>query len=196
MRRAEIERNTLETKIKMTLNIDGSGIGDISTGIGFFDHMLVNMAKHGFFDIALKAYGDIDVDCHHTVEDIGIVMGKCIKEALGDKSGIKRYGFFVLPMEESLCLCSLDISGRPYLCFDADFTAQRIGDMDTEMIEEFFRAVSINAGINLHIKLLCGKNNHHMAEAMFKAFAKALDMAASYDDRIEGILSTKGILED
>lgn len=195
MRKSEVERNTLETKIKMDINIDGSGYNNISTGIGFFDHMLTHISKHGFIDINIKAIGDIDVDCHHTIEDVGIVFGKCINSALGGKEGIKRYGSFTLPMEEALVICALDISGRPYLGFDAEFTVEKIGNMDTEMIEEFFRAVCLNAGFNLHIKVLSGKNNHHIAEAMFKAFGKALDEATSYDARIDGVLSTKGMLE-
>ncbi|MGL4790133.1 MAG: imidazoleglycerol-phosphate dehydratase HisB [Anaerotignaceae bacterium] len=195
MRFGEVNRDTFETSIKMKLNIDGKGTNSISTGIGFFDHMLTHISKHGFFDLEVAAKGDIEVDCHHTVEDVGIVLGKCISNALGDKSGIKRYGSFILPMDEALILCSLDISGRPYLGFDVKFTCDRVGEMDTEMVEEFFRAVCINAGINMHIKMLEGKNNHHIAEGIFKAFAKALDIATSYDERIEGVLSTKGMLE-
>ena len=195
MRSAKMNRNTLETKISMEINLDGKGINDISTGIGFFDHMLTHVSKHGFIDMAVKAQGDLNVDCHHTIEDMGIVFGKCINEALGDKKKIKRYGSFILPMDESLILCSMDISGRPYLGFDVKFTAEKIGGMDTEMIEEFFRAVCGNAGINMHIKMLEGKNSHHIAEGIFKAFAKALDIATSFDERIDGVLSTKGMLE-
>ena len=195
MRAAVIERETFETSIKCQINIDGTGENNISTGIGFFDHMLTHISKHGFMDITLKAKGDIEVDCHHTVEDVGIVLGKALQKALGDKKGIKRYGFFVLPMDEALILCSLDISGRPYLNFDAKFLTDRCGDMDMEMVEEFFRAVCTNCGMNLHIKMLEGKNSHHIAEGIFKAFGKALDMATSYDDRISGVLSTKGMLE-
>jgi len=195
MRTAVIERNTYETQIKMELNIDGRGKNDISTGIGFFDHMLTHISKHGFMDLNVIAKGDIEVDCHHTVEDVGIVFGKALQKALGDKKGIRRYGFFVLPMDEALILCSLDISGRPYLNFDAQFNTDRCGDMDMEMVEEFFRAVCTNCGMNLHIKMLSGKNSHHIAEGIFKAFGKALDMAVSFDERIEGVLSTKGMLE-
>ncbi len=195
MRAAVIERETFETSIKCQINIDGTGENNISTGIGFFDHMLTHISKHGFMDITLKAKGDIEVDCHHTVEDVGIVLGKALQKALGDKKGIKRYGFFVLPMDEALILCSLDISGRPYLNFDAKFLTDRCGDMDMEMVEEFFRAVCTNCGMNLHIKMLEGKNSHHIAEGIFKAFGKALDMATSYDERINGVLSTKGMLE-
>ena len=195
MRQAELERQTSETRIRMELNLDGKGVSSITTGIGFFDHMLTHIAKHGFIDLNVKAEGDIEVDCHHTVEDVGIVFGKCLNAALGVKAGIKRYGSFILPMDEALVLCALDLSGRPYLSFEASFTTGRIGDLDTEMVEEFFRAVCVHSGMTLHIKQLAGKNNHHIAEAIFKAFGKALDIASSYDDRIEGVLSTKGMLE-
>ncbi|MCJ7855457.1 imidazoleglycerol-phosphate dehydratase HisB [Lachnospiraceae bacterium NSJ-143] len=195
MRTAEIKRDTFETKITMKINLDGTGINSIATGIGFFDHMLTHISKHGFVDMDINAEGDTEVDCHHTIEDVGIVLGKCIAEALGDKSGIKRYGFFILPMDEALILCSMDISGRAYLNFDVEFPTERCGDMDMEMVEEFFRAVSANAGIDMHIKMLAGKNSHHIAEGVFKAFGKALDMAVSVDGRIKGVLSTKGMLE-
>ena len=195
MRNAEIMRDTFETKIKMKIDLDGTGENNISTGIGFFDHMLTHISKHGFIDLDVDAKGDVEVDCHHTIEDVGIVLGKCIAKALGDKKGIKRYGFFILPMDEALILCSMDISGRAYLNFDVTFPTQKCGDMDMEMVEEFFRAVTANAGIDMHIKMLAGKNSHHIAEGVFKAFGKALDMATSYDDRIEGVLSTKGMLE-
>ena len=194
-RTAKISRKTYETDIKAKINLDGSGVSNIRTGIGFFDHMLNHIAKQGFIDIELSAEGDLDVDCHHTIEDIGIVLGCCIKQAIGDKIGIKRYGSCVLPMEESLVICSLDFSGRPLLCFDCDFTASSIGAMDTEMIEEFFRALCVNSGLNLHIKKLSGKNNHHVAEAIFKAFGKALDEAKTIDPRITGVHSTKGMLQ-
>jgi len=195
MRSARINRDTLETTIVMEMNIDGKGVNEISTGVGFFDHMLTQVSKHGFIDFKCGAKGDLEVDCHHTIEDIGIVFGKCLSKALGDKAGIKRYGSFILPMDETLILCSLDISGRPYLNFDVEFSTEKIGDMDTEMVEEFFRAVVNNSGMNLHFKTLAGKNNHHIAEGVFKAFAKALDIATSYDERIDGVLSTKGMLE-
>ena len=195
MRISNIERNTLETKIKLELNIDGKGNSSISTGIGFFDHMLTHIAKHGFLDMNLKAEGDLEVDCHHTVEDVGIVFGKCLSQALGNKEGISRYGSFILPMEEALIVCALDISGRPYLNFDASFTNAQIGTFDTQMTEEFFRAVCLHGGLNLHIKMLAGKNDHHIAEAIFKAFGKALSQAVSFDKRVEGVLSTKGMLE-
>ncbi len=192
---ASIKRNTYETRIKMSLDIDGSGVNDINTGVGFFDHMLTHISKHGFLDLNVDCEGDLDVDCHHTVEDVGIVLGKCFEEALGDKEGIKRYGYAIVPMDEALVLCALDFSGRSYLSFDGKFTAPSIGLFDLEMVEEFFRAVADNCGMTLHIKVLDGKNNHHIAEAIFKAFGKAVDMAVTIDDRIDGVLSTKGMLE-
>ena len=195
MRTAQLQRDTYENKIKIKMNLDGEGESHICTGIGFFDHMLTHVSKHGFLDLDLKAEGDLHVDCHHTIEDVGIVLGKAIAQALGDKKGIKRYGSFILPMEEALVVCALDISGRPYLGFDAEFSTQRLGTMDTQMVEEFFRALCLHGGLNLHIKVLAGTNDHHIAEAMFKAFAKALDIAVSYDERIKGVLSTKGMLE-
>ena len=195
MRTAQLQRDTYETKIHININLDGKGKSNIVTGIGFFDHMLTHVAKHGFLDLDLKAEGDLQVDCHHTIEDVVIVLGKAIAQALGEKKGIKRYGSFILPMEEALVICALDISGRPYLGFDASFSTERLGTMDTQMVEEFFRALCLHGGLNLHIKVLSGTNDHHIAEAMFKAFGKALDMAVAYDERIEGVLSTKGMLE-
>jgi len=194
-RQASITRKTKETDISMQLTLDGKGFTDIQTGIGFFDHMLVQIARHGFISLTLKAVGDLDVDSHHTVEDVGIVLGKALAEALGKKEGIRRYGHFMLPMEDALALCSVDISGRPYLAFDVPFTSEKLGGMETEMFVEFFRAVCLHAGLNLHVKLLAGTNNHHIAEAIFKAFAKALDMAIGFDNRVEGVLSSKGVLE-
>ena len=191
---AQVDRITKETKINMNLNIDGSGKSNIHTGIGFFDHMLDGFSRHGFFDLDLNIDGDLNVDGHHTVEDCGIVLGQAIKEAIGDKKGIKRYGYFIRPMDEVLVLCAVDLCGRPYLSFDAEFTVEKIGELDTELIREFFYAVSYSAGMNLHIKVLTPGNNHHMAEAMFKAFAKALDMAVDMDARIQDVLSTKGTL--
>ena len=191
---ANVERKTRETDIELKLAIDGTGKTDIETGIGFFDHMLEGFAKHGFFDLELKCDGDLEVDTHHTVEDCGIVLGQAIKEAIGDKKGIKRYGNFVLPMDESLVFCAVDLCGRPYFSWDANFTVPQIGDLETEMIKEFFYAISYSAGMNLHIKVLTPGNNHHMAEAMFKAFAKAMDEATTVDPRITDILSTKGSL--
>ena len=194
-RTAVLERKTNETTVKLRLNLDGSGEYDIYTGIGFLDHMLIQICKHGFFDIFINASGDIEIDSHHTAEDVGIVLGDAIYECLGDKSKIKRYGNAIVPMEDALALCAVDVSGRPYLNFDAVFTTQTLGNMESEMVEEFFRAVCNHAGINVHIKMLSGKNNHHMAEAIFKSFAKALDEAFTIDPRIEGTLSTKGMLE-
>ena len=191
---ASIERNTKETKISLMINLDGNGKTDIHTGIGFFDHMLNSFARHGFFDLTCHVDGDLDVDCHHTIEDVGIVLGQAIKEALGEKKSIKRYGSFILPMDETLILCSLDLSGRPYFYFDIPFTVDRVGEYDTEMVREFFYAVSYSCGMNLHFKWFHGTNNHHLIEAVYKAFAKALDEAVAIDPRISGVLSTKGSL--
>lgn len=188
------ERNTKETKIKLELNIDGTGKTELDTGIGFFDHMLDGFARHGLFDLNVHVDGDLHVDSHHTIEDTGIVLGGAIKDAVGDKKGIRRYGSCILPMDEALVLCAVDLSGRPYLVFDGAFTTDRCGDMDTEMAREFFYAISYAAGMNLHIKVLYGSNNHHIMEAMFKAFAKALDAATTNDPRIIDVLSTKGSL--
>lgn len=193
-RAADYVRKTKETDIHMSLNIDGSGNADVDTGIGFFDHMLEGFARHGFFDLKAKVEGDLAVDCHHTIEDTGIVLGNAIRKALKDKKGIRRYGSCILPMDETLVLCAVDLSGRPYLAFEGTFTAEKVGYMDTEMVKEFFYAVSYSAAMNLHIKVLSGGNNHHMAEAMFKAFARALDEATGTDPRITDILSTKGSL--
>lgn len=191
---AAIKRVTKETDIALSLNLDGSGTGDISTGIGFFDHMLDGFARHGLFDLTCHVKGDLEVDCHHTIEDTGIVLGQAIREAVGDKKGMVRFGSCILPMDETLVLCSLDLSGRPYYGSDAVFPTERVGDMDAQMVREFFYAVSYGAGMNLHFKLLAGDNSHHMIEGMFKAFAKALDMAVALDPRIVDVLSTKGSL--
>lgn len=187
-------RKTKETDIHITFNLDGTGNANVHTGIGFLDHMLSGFAKHGFFDLDLQASGDLEVDCHHTIEDTGIVLGKAILEAVGEKSGICRYGHAILPMDEALILCAVDLSSRPYLQENVTYTAERIGTLDTEMIHEFFYAVSYSAMMNLHLNMLSGSNNHHIAECSFKAFAKALDMATQYDSRITGVLSTKGSL--
>lgn len=193
-RTATVERKTKETDISMTLNLDGQGVSTIDTGIGFFDHMLEGFAKHGFFDLECKISGDLQVDGHHTVEDAGIVLGQAIARAVGDKKGISRYGYFILPMDDALALCAVDLCGRPYLNFECEFTTAKVGYLDTELIKEFFYAVSYSAGMNLHIKMLAGSNNHHMIEAIFKAFAKALDQATGMDPRITDVLSTKGSL--
>ena len=193
-RTADYVRKTKETDISLHLNLDGTGSSSIHTGIGFFDHMLDGFARHGLFDLKVNVAGDLAVDCHHTIEDTGIVLGNAIKEAVGDKKGIRRYGSCILPMDETLVLCAVDLSGRPYLLFDGEFTTDRVGYMDTEMVKEFFYAISYTAGMNLHIRVLSGGNNHHMIEAMFKAFAKALDQATVIDPRITDILSTKGSL--
>lgn len=193
-RTATVERGTKETTISIRLDLDGRGNADIDTGIGFFDHMLDGFARHGLFDLEVSTDGDLEVDCHHTVEDTGIVLGRAIKEAVGEKKGIKRFGSCILPMDEVLVLCAVDLSGRPYYVSDAEFTVASIGDFDTEMVREFFYAVSYSAEMNLHFKVLSGSNNHHICEAMFKAFAKALDAAVTEDPRITDVLSTKGSL--
>lgn len=193
-RTAHIERITKETKITLTLNLDGSGKAEVDTGIGFFDHMLNSFARHGFFDLICKVEGDLYVDSHHTIEDTGIVLGQAIREAAGEKKGIRRYGHFLLPMDETLVLSAVDLSGRPYLVCDLPFSVEKVGGFDTEMVKEFFYAVSYSAAMNLHLKLIHGSNNHHIMEAAFKAFAKALDEATAYDERIRDVLSTKGAL--
>lgn len=193
-RTGECTRNTKETQIEVSINLDGSGKSEINTGIGFFDHMLTNFARHGLFDFVVKVTGDLYVDCHHTIEDTGIALGIAIRKALGDKKSIRRYGNVILPMDESLVLCALDLSGRPYLVFNAEFTTDRVGYFDTEMVKEFFHAVTYSVGMNLHIKMLESGNNHHMIEGIFKAFSKALDQAVMKDERITDVLSTKGTL--
>ena len=194
MRTAKVERNTKETQIVCELNLDGTGTSKIDTGVGFLDHMLISFAKHGFFDLKLSVTGDLEVDCHHTIEDTGIVLGQAIDEALGNKEGIRRYGNFLLPMDETLVLCAIDLSGRPYLNFDLKFSSERVGYYDTQMVREFFYAVSYSAGMNLHLKQIDGANDHHIIEAAYKAFAKALDMAVTSEPRVKGTLSTKGKL--
>ena len=193
-RQASIHRKTSETDIDLFISIDGSGDAQVDTGIGFFDHMLKSFAKHGMFDLKLNVTGDLIVDCHHTVEDVGIVLGEAIKKALGDKKSIRRYGDIILPMDEALILCAIDLSGRPYLVFDATFSSDMVGYFDTQMVKEFFYAISYSAGMNLHIREMSGENDHHIIEGMFKAFAKALDEACSKDARIKSVLSTKGSL--
>ncbi len=193
-RSSNIKRKTKETDITLSLLLDGEGKGEIETGIGFFNHMLEGFSRHGLFDLQLQVKGDLHVDAHHTVEDVGIVLGSAIREAAGDKKGIKRYGSCILPMDDALCLCAIDLSNRPYFVYECSFTAERIGEMDSELFREFFYAVSYSAGMNLHLKMLSGHNNHHIAEAMFKSFAKALDEAVCFDERIKDVLSTKGSL--
>ena len=193
-RTAECRRTTKETDINLLLNLDGRGYAEISTGIGFFDHMLDGFARHGLFDLTCRVKGDLEVDCHHTIEDTGIVLGTAVREAVGDKQGIVRFGNCILPMDEALILCSLDLSGRPFYVSDVVFPTERVGEMDTQMVREFFYAVSYSAGMNLHFRMLSGENSHHITEGMFKAFAKALDMAVTTDPRIADVLSTKGSL--
>lgn len=194
-RGSRVARKTVETEIQLVFNLDGSGEAKVDTGIGFFDHMLASFARHGLFDVKLKAVGDTHVDCHHTVEDTGIVLGEAVRQALGDKKGITRFGSMILPMDDALVLCAVDLSGRPYLGFDAEFSADRVGEFDTAMTREFFHAVAYAARMNLHLKVLDGRNDHHIIEAMFKAFAKSLDAASAYDRRIKDTMSTKGTLE-
>ncbi|KGK88607.1 imidazoleglycerol-phosphate dehydratase HisB [Clostridium sp. HMP27] len=193
-RLSEIKRKTGETDIELGINLDGEGTFKGTTGIGFLDHMLTLFSKHGLIDLEIKADGDLVVDSHHTVEDIAIVLGSALKEALKDKAGIKRYGTSFVPMDEALATISLDISGRPFLVFDAKFTVDKLGNFDTEMVEEFFRAFAFNGGITLHARVLYGKNNHHMIEALFKALGRALGEAMAIDQRIKGVMSTKGVL--
>lgn len=193
-RLARCERSTKETEIVVELDLDGSGEYDIDTGIGFFDHMLEGFARHGFFDLVVSVHGDTHVDAHHTVEDTGIVLGQAFSRALGEKRGITRFGYFILPMDDALVLASLDLSGRTYFAFDADLKAERLGTMETEVVKEFFMGLASGLGMNLHIRQLAGANTHHIVEAMFKAVAKSMDMATRIDDRIDGVLSTKGVL--
>lgn len=194
IRTVKKKRVTKETDIELSLTIDGTGNAEVDTGIGFFDHMLISFAKHGLFDLTVKAKGDLEVDSHHTIEDVGIVLGEAIKEALGDKKSIKRYGSSILPMDETLVLCAIDLCGRPYLVFNSQFQTDRVGTFDTQMVKEFFYAISYSCAMNLHIKLLSGENSHHIIEAIFKSFAKALDEATTIDPRITDILTTKGKL--
>ena len=194
IRTAAIERKTAETSIKLVLNLDGSGKGIIDSGIGFFDHMLNLMTVHGLMDLTLACDGDLEVDGHHSVEDIGIALGQAFRQAIGDKAGICRYGTFYLPMDETLALVSLDISGRPFLVYDGGGMAPMIGGFDTELTEEFLRAFAFNAGITLHVKVLYGTNSHHKVEAIFKALGHALRIAVENDPRVDGIPSTKGTL--
>ncbi len=193
-RTAKVERKTKETDVSMTLSLDGKGASTVDTGVGFFDHMLEGFARHGFFDLEVAVTGDLNVDSHHTIEDVGIVLGRAVREAVGDKAGMRRYGSCILPMDDALVLCAIDVSGRGYLGYDLPFTAERVGEMDTEMVREFYYAFAHAAGLNLHIRKMAGENNHHIAEAAFKAFAKALAEAVAVDGQVEGVLSTKGVL--
>ncbi|MCL2421571.1 MAG: imidazoleglycerol-phosphate dehydratase HisB [Defluviitaleaceae bacterium] len=192
MRTASIVRTTNETDISASLNLDGTGIFKADMPIGFFEHMLSLMTRHGFFDLDLKVTGDTHIDAHHTVEDTGVVLGQALLKAVGDKAGIRRYGSAIVPMDDVLVLCAVDLSGRPYLHFEGDFTTPQLGEMDTELVKEFFQAISAHGKMNLHIKVLHGENNHHIAEGMFKAFGRALCEAVGLDARVQGVLSTKG----
>lgn len=193
-RRATLHRQTKETDIELVLEIDGQGRSEISTGIGFFDHMLVLFTKHGLFDLELRAKGDLEVDAHHTVEDVGLALGQAFREALGDKVGLVRYGWCLLPMDDALARIALDCSGRPYLAYEAPEDAEQIGDFPFQLLEEFLRAFSVQAGLNLHVALLDGRDSHHMAEAVFKGLARCLDQATRIDPRVQGVPSTKGAL--
>lgn len=195
MRTARIERKTYETQIKVEVQLDGTGQTEIATGIGFFDHMLTHIGKHSFMDLKIEAKGDLEIDGHHTVEDVGLALGQAIRQALGDRVGINRYGDRIVPMDEALILCALDLSGRPYLTIDTPFRAPMVGSFDTQLVEEFFRALSVQVGMNLHVQVLRGINDHHIIEGMCKAFAKALGDAISLNPRVTGVLSTKGVLE-
>ena len=189
-----MERKTAETRVTVKLNLDGEGKCDIATGIGFLDHMLTLLAKHGFMDLTVKAAGDLEVDCHHTVEDIGIVLGEALQKALGDKAGIHRYGNCFIPMDETLAQVCLDFSGRPFLVFGAEIPKIKLGNFDAEMTEEFFRALAMHCGLTLHIRVLYGSNVHHIIEAIFKAFARAVAEAVACDARVKGVMSSKGVL--
>lgn len=195
MRTSAISRQTKETAISLLLNLDGAGKTELSTGVGFFDHMLDALSRFALLDLTVQCQGDLHVDAHHTVEDVGICLGKALKEALGDRAGIRRAASAYMPMDEALAFCALDISGRPYLAYSAEYAAPMVGTMDTQLAEEFFRAVAVNAGLTLHLKVIEGRNDHHKMEALFKAFGLALRDAASLDPRITGVLSTKGALD-
>ena len=194
-RYAEIERNTRETQIKLSIDLDGSGKSDINTGVAFLDHMLTLFARHGLFDLTINATSDLEVDAHHLFEDLGLVMGEALAQAAGDKAGIRRYGNFLLPMDETLVMIALDLSGRPGLYYSVQPPAHVVGGVDPRLFHEFFQALCVKGGINLHIRQIASEEIHHLYEAVFKGFAKALDMALSYDARIEGVLSTKGCLD-
>lgn len=193
-RTATIQRKTNETEIRLELNLDGSGVSSIKTGVGFLDHMLELFARHGVFDLTIQAKGDLHVDQHHTVEDTGICLGQALKQALGDKAGIRRYGHFTLPMEEALVTTAIDLSGRYFLVFNAPLASAKIGDFDSELVEDFWQALAANALCNLHVLLHYGRNSHHISEAVFKCAARALRMAVELDPRSPGVPSTKGTL--
>lgn len=195
MRTSTLIRNTNETQIEVSVNLDGEGTGDIATGVGFFDHMLVHLAKHGLFDLQVRARGDLHIDPHHTVEDVGICLGKAFLEAIGEPVGIRRYGHAVVPMDETLAEAAVDFSGRPFLVFNAELPNGRLGEFDLELAEEFFRAFAMNSRVTLHLVLRNGKNTHHCIEGLFKAFARALRAALEHDPRVQGVPSTKGMLE-
>jgi imidazoleglycerol-phosphate dehydratase len=195
VRQAVKTRESKETSIRVSVNLDGTGISKVTTGVGFFDHMLTHLSKYSFIDLMVEATGDLHIDSHHTVEDVAIVLGDCLDEAFGDKLGIKRYGFYGVPMDETLALATIDLSGRPFLAFNAPFTVDKLGTMETELVEEFFRTLSVRMKMNCHIDVLHGKNNHHIAEGIFKAFGKALDEAKTIDPRITGVHSTKGLFD-
>ena len=193
-RMATLKRTTKETDVEITLDLDGTGEANVGSGIGFFDHMLILLAKHGLFSLTVKAQGDLVIDGHHTVEDIGIVLGQALAKASGDKAGIRRYGHVYVPMDEALVLVVVDFSGRPFLAFDAELGQGRIGEFDVELTEEFLRAVAVNAGLTLHVKVLAGKNRHHIVEAIFKALGRALAQSLERDPRVQGVPSSKGML--
>ncbi|MFV1950559.1 MAG: imidazoleglycerol-phosphate dehydratase HisB [Nitrospinota bacterium] len=193
-RRSNVKRKTGETEISIDINLDGEGKYKIATGVSFLDHMLAQIARHGLFDLKINARGDLDVDFHHTVEDVGISLGEAFKDALGDKSGIRRYGYAIIPLNESLASVALDVSGRSFLVYNVDIPKEKVGGFDVELVEEFFRAFANNSGISLHINMMYGSNLHHLVEAIFKAFARALDEATSFDIRVKGVPSTKGKL--
>jgi imidazoleglycerol-phosphate dehydratase len=194
-RKASIDRKTTETKIRLNLNLEGKGDYDIDTGVPFFDHMLTQVAKHGFFGIKIKAIGDLEIDAHHTIEDVGICLGEAFKQALGDKIGVRRFGRGTMPMHEALASVILDFSGRPFLVFNVDLPKAKVGEFDVELVEEFFTAFCNHSGANIHVNLAYGENLHHIVEAIFKAFGRALDDATGFDSRIETVMSSKGMLE-
>ena len=193
-RAAELERKTRETQVKVALKVDGTGHGEIATGVPFLDHMLESFARHGFFDLKVEAHGDLQIDEHHTVEDVGIVLGRAFRQALGDRSGIRRFGEATVPLDEALCTAVVDISGRSYLSYEVPVAQERVGNFPTELVQDFMKAFSDEAGINLHLHLRAGRNPHHVIETVFKSFARAMDQASSLDPRVSGVLSTKGTL--